>query len=313
MKVFTKMVGRQVRPHAIFLWGVVLFSMLTSFQAWAGDKVSGGLTVYVVNYPLKYFAERIGGDHAKVVFPAPTDVDPAYWVPDIKTIMAYQKADLIVINGASYAKWIDKVTLPRFKIVNTSKRFRDQYITIEGAVTHSHGPEGEHAHEGIAFTTWLDFDLAAKQAKAVADALARKQPHLKDTFQKNYLSLEVDLMAIDQNIRAMVAEKYSQPLVASHPVYDYFSGRYKLNMKSVHWEPDEVPTAEQMVALKNMIKEHPAKWMIWEGEPIQTSVARLKTLGINSLVFDPCGNRPDKGDFLGVMKQNVENLKGAFQ
>ena len=41
-----------------------------------------GLTVYVVNYPLAYFAERIGGDLIRVEFPAPSDVDPAYWTPD---------------------------------------------------------------------------------------------------------------------------------------------------------------------------------------------------------------------------------------
>ncbi len=47
------------------------------------------LNVYVVNYPLKYFAERIGGEHVKVEFPAPTDVDPAYWNPDLAAISAY--------------------------------------------------------------------------------------------------------------------------------------------------------------------------------------------------------------------------------
>jgi len=36
-------------------------------------------------------------------------------------------------------------------------------------------------------------------------------------------------------------------------------------------------------------------------------------IGVKSLVFDPCGNKPDQGDFLSVMWQNVENLKSAFQ
>ena len=49
-------------------------------------------TVYTVNYPLAYFAERIGGDHVAVGFPAPADVDPAFWQPDDTTISAYQTA-----------------------------------------------------------------------------------------------------------------------------------------------------------------------------------------------------------------------------
>jgi len=59
-------------------------------------------------------------------------------------------------------------------------------------------------------------------------------------------------------------------------------------------------------------KSHPSKWMIWEGNPIKTSSDGLKSLGIASLVFDPCGNEPEKGDYLTVMRKNMENLKGAF-
>jgi zinc transport system substrate-binding protein len=271
------------------------------------------LNVYVVNYPLKYFAERIGGEQINVVFPAPTGIDPAYWIPAIPTIAAYQQADLILINGAGYAKWLDKVSLPRSKIVDTSKKFKDRYITIEGAVTHSHGPDGEHGHEGIAFTTWLDFSLAAEQAKAIITALSRKRPDLKDGFQKNYQKLEQDLLKLDQDLKTLISKDPSRPLVVSHPVYDYFARRYGLNTKSVHWEPDEIPTNEQMIELISILKEHPAQWMIWEAEPMKESVERLKAIGLDSLVFDPCENIPDQGDFLSVMRHNVENLKLVFK
>ena len=95
-----------MRPIHLLVMGLLL--MLVT-DASAGDRLS----VYTVNYPLAYFAERIGGDQVEVVFTAPPDVDPAYWVPDQKTITAYQQADLILLNGANYAKWISKVSLPR--------------------------------------------------------------------------------------------------------------------------------------------------------------------------------------------------------
>jgi zinc transport system substrate-binding protein len=271
------------------------------------------ITVYVVNYPLQYFAERIGGEHVTVVFPAPPDGDPAYWRPNPQAISNYQSADLILLNGAKYAKWIDKVSLPRMRMVDTSGKFKDRYIISKELVTHSHGPEGEHAHESTAFTTWIDFDLASQQAKTIAAALSRKQPDLKATFEKNYAALEKDLLALDQEIKAVVSKNPSQPFVVSHPVYDYLSRRYGLNIKSLHWEPDEVPNNEQMAELQVMLAKHPAKWMIWEGDPLPESVEKLKSMDVSSLVFDPCGNKPDQGDFLTVMKQNIENLKKAFQ
>lgn len=56
-----------------------------------------GLTVYVVNYPLQYFAERIAGQHASVVLPVPEDEDPTFWIPDPATITAYQRADPLAL------------------------------------------------------------------------------------------------------------------------------------------------------------------------------------------------------------------------
>jgi zinc transport system substrate-binding protein len=261
---------------------------------------------------MKYFATRIAGEYASVVFPAPPDVDPAYWMPTAKTISNYQKADLILLNGANYAKWVSKVTLPRFRMVNTSAGFKGQYIEAAEILTHSHGAEGDHAHEALAFTTWIDFSLAAAQAKAIAQALSRKKPALKDTFQRNYGELEKELLILDQTLKALVSKDPSRPLAVSHPVYDYLARRYGLNIKSVHWEPDEIPTKEQMLELHTILKDHPAKWMIWEGEPIKESVERLQAIGIKSLVFDPCGNAPDQGDFMSKMQQNVENFKAVF-
>ena len=290
--------------------GVGLLSVLTfSTAQGASDK----LTVYVVNYPLHYFAKRIAGEHAQVVFPAPPDVDPAYWMPDAKIISAYQGADLILLNGANYAKWVNKVSLPQFRLVNTSAGFQHRYLQAAKIITHSHGPEGKHAHEALAFTTWLDFSLAAQQAKAITEALTRKLPALKDTFQKNYAKLEKDLLKLDQDLKALVAKDPAKPLIVSHPVYDYLARCYGLNIKSVHWEPDQVPDDKQLLELRDMLKEHPAKWMIWEGEPLKESVEKLKVLGLDSLVFAPCGNVPKQGDFLEVMRQNVKNLSTVFK
>jgi zinc transport system substrate-binding protein len=196
--------------------------------------------------------------------------------------------------------------------VNTSRVFKERYIRVEGAITHSHGPGGKHAHEGIAFTTWLDLDLAAKQAKAVADALGRNQPKLRGTFQENYAALEKDLMSLDRSIKQIISKNQTKPIIGSHPVYQYFARRYGLNMKSVHWEPDELPSDAQWSELRRMLEKHPAKWMVWEGGPMKASVQKLKSIGVDSLVFDPCGNTPDQGDFVSVMRRNVENLRRAF-
>ena len=50
--------------------------------------------------------------------------------------------------------------------------------------------------------------------------------------------------------------------------------------------------------------------MIWESEPIHASAERLRSLGIESVVFATCANAPDEGDYLTVMRSNVKALRG---
>ena len=273
---------------------------------------SGKPVVMVANYPLKYFAERIGGGLVDVRFPAPADEDPAFWQPDDKAVAAYQEADLILMNGATYSKWAEQVTLPASKLVDTSAGFKANLIEVKDAVTHSHGPGGDHSHGGTAFTTWIDFSQAMDQATATRTALSRLLPNDGAKLDANLKSLVDDLNALDARMKAVGAKMNNAPVMASHPVYQYFARRYAINLKAVLWEPETVPDDKAMEELKAIIATHPAKWMIWEGEPAKESVEKLKALGIASVVFDPCGNTPESGDFRSVMQANIEAMEKAF-
>jgi zinc transport system substrate-binding protein len=300
---------RQAPSHSRYITWLICAWLCAPSPIIAAER----LTIYVVNYPLQYFAERIAGEHAEVVLPVPPAVDPAYWMPDAATVAAYQRADLILLNGAQYAKWLSKVSLPQFRLVDTSAGFGARYIRRSDTVTHTHGPQGKHAHTDVAFTTWLDFDLAAQHAKAVADALSRLRPALRDTFQRRYIALAKDLQALDQAIHTVVAQQPTLHFIASHPVYDYLARRYQLEIQSVHWEPDAVPSPAQWEQLSALRRTYPAAWMIWEAKPAAETVTTLTAMGITILVFDPCANVPERGDFLSVMRHNVANLTLAFR
>jgi zinc transport system substrate-binding protein len=282
----------------------------------AMEKVAtdtGPVAVYVTNYPLKYFAERIGGEHVTVHFPAPPDEDPAYWTPDPETIGKYQQADLILLNGAGYEKWTESVSLPKSKLCDTSSQFTaDDFILLEDAVTHSHGPKGEHAHGGMAFTTWLDPTLAVKQADAICGALVELRPQHADAFRRNCDGLTSDLEVLDQEFANLFSKVSDRPVVFSHPVYQYFERRYFLKAKSVHWEPDEEPTDAMWAELKELLQQHSATWMVWEGESLGSTANQLAELGLTSIVFDPCGNTPRDDDYLATQQKNLTALAKVY-
>ncbi|MGR9052967.1 MAG: metal ABC transporter substrate-binding protein [Gammaproteobacteria bacterium] len=299
------------------------FASLSRAVAWLGllplfsapvfaDLDDGKLNVFVSNYPLAYFAQRIGGARVAVSFPVPADEDPPYWQPEASAIARMQKADLIVLNGADYERWLSRVSLPKLRQVDTSSDFKQAYIRIENAATHSHGPSGMHSHAGTAFTTWLDFEQAGQQAETLAQAMIEKRPEFKSLFLDNLGRLKADLKAIDEELSKLGEAVNNRPLLGSHPVYQYLARRYRLNMVSVHWEPNAMPPDEDWSLLDEILSGHTSGLMLWEAQPSPEIASRLADKGVNSTVFNPCAQRPEDGDFLSVMRANIAGLKSAL-
>lgn len=256
--------------------------------------------VYAVNYPLAYFAERIGGSAVEVVLPE-IEGDPAFWQPRPDDLAGFQSADKILLNGAGYAKWLNYVSLPQSKLVHTSSAFKDLYIKITNAPMHSHGDGEAHTHGELAFTTWLDPMLAIEQAAAIEAALALPE--------SGFEALKSDLLSLDQSLAAAFTRLSGQAWIGSHPVYQYLQRRYGLNLRSLHWEPDVMPDEPMWQELQALRQTHPSRILLWESKPLAEIQARLDAMGIQSVVFDPCGNRPQQGDYLAVMRANIEQLQ----
>jgi zinc transport system substrate-binding protein len=265
--------------------------------------------VAVTNYPLQYFVTRIAGDSVVAYF-SEIEGDPVFWKPSSKELQTFQQADLIVLNGASYESWLPYVTLPEDKMVNTSYSFSNQLIREDQALVHKHGPEGEHEHGVTAFTTWLDLQQAIRQAAAVKDALIKVLPDKAGLFDKNFTTLQKELLSLDQRLRSIGDRLQHTPLLFSHPVYQYFQRRYGFSGHSLHWEPDSMPNERQWQELAQLNRELKAQWMIWEDQPLTDITRRLEALNIHSVVFNPASNRKgnEKQDFIAVMNTNVANL-----
>lgn len=295
----------------IFLFSFVALYLLAcdnSQTKTKEDVPEEALKVFAVNYPLLYFAERIGGEHVEAMYPIPSDIDPAYWIPG-DALSAIQASDLILANGADYAKWMEKVSLPSSKLINTSEAFKDNYIQIQQGDTHSHGGGGEHVHYGYAFTTWLDFKNAQAQAESIKDAFVSKRPEQKSVFEKNFAALKADLQKLDAEMTGVAENLPEIAIFASHPVYQYLGKAYGLDIYSEHWEPGEMPTEKQWGEFKHNLDHHPANLMLWEGDASDDVKNKLQDFKVSSVVFNPCGNTPAKGDFISVMRQNIKNLE----
>lgn len=271
----------------------------------ASDAAEAPLVVAVTNAPLGYIAERIGGASVAVTAPYPFEGDPAFWEPDETALLAFANADLVLLNGAGFEPWTAWASLPVGRSVDTSAGYADRLIADEEAVVHVHGPEGAHGHGATAFTTWLDGDLARRQARAVRDALARRRPGDAAGFDARLELLDGELGHLHARIGAEFARLGGAPLLASHPVYQYLARHHRLDLRSVHWEPGVMPAPEEWAAFDALRAEHPASIMLWEGPPAPEAAAALAERGVRVLLFDPAGG----GDPVGWMTRLRDNLE----
>jgi zinc transport system substrate-binding protein len=269
--------------------------------------------ILTVNYPLQYFTQRIGGEFIAARYPGPPGKDPAYWKPGIDTVLDYQQADLIVLNGIGYANWIQQVSLPLGKQVDTSADFSDRLLPVADNVAHTHGPQGDHVHDDMAFTVWLDPQLATLQTRAIHSALLPLLPNQQELLDVNLQVLTEELQMLDNDLAQAFGQRKGRQIIYSHPVYQYLDHRYDLKGFSVHWEPDAIPSANEFAQLENMS----GAVMIWEAEPLPEVSAKLSEMGITSVVFNTCATQPDSGsgldNYLHVMQENIEQIKNTLR
>lgn len=275
--------------------------------------------VYTTFYPTAYFAGRIAGDLASVVCPVPEDEDPIFWMPPADILQAYQEADLIVLNGAGFAKWVERASLPSSRVVDTAAPFAGEFIRYENATTHSHGKAGEHSHEGIDGHTWVDPVNAKTQAGEIRSALARLLPDHSADLEANFARLAADLDALDAGFREVSASDPRRPLLASHPAYNYLVRRYGWNLANLDLDPETMPTDAQFEEIRTILADHPAKFLLWESEPLPEIAARFRDgFGIESVTVSPCellgeAEMAAGADYLTVMRKNLESLRTVFE
>lgn len=277
-------------------------------------KSAGPLKVLTTFYPTQYFTQRIGGDLVEVSCPVPMDEDPIFWMPDATAIQQYQAADLIVLNGAGFAKWIEKVSLPQSRILDTALPLEPEFIKFKDAVEHSHGKGGSHAHEGIDGHTWVDPVNAKVQAGEIRNALILRLPDAHEILEANYVALAADLDQLDEQFKEIAASGMPK-LLGSHPAYNYIARRYGWQIENLDLDPAVIPDAKTLEEIREKLKGYPATCLLWESEPVDGMTELLEAeAGLKSITFSPCELLHSEGsDYLKVMLENAARLRSICE
>jgi zinc transport system substrate-binding protein len=270
--------------------------------------------IYTTFYPTTYFAERIADGLVPVTCPLPEDEDPIFWRPPREVLASYQKADLVIVNGAGFEKWLGTASLAPGRVIDSGAPLSPDLLRYEDAVLHRHGPAGEHSHEGIDGHTWIDPINAKVHAAEILKALSTRWPEHSKKFASAAERLTADLDALDARLR----ELKPPLLLASHPAYNYIAKRYGWKIDNLDLDPSTMPSKAQLEEIRSRLASHKAPIILWEGQPSPEIENRLQSeFGLESILFSPCeslgaGQRAAGEDYLTIMNANIDRLAEAL-
>lgn len=281
-------------------------------QSSVSDNDEKPPVIFVSNAFLADVVKALAGPKVDLLWLLPKNADPISWSPTAVDLEKMQRAQLLVLNGANFEPWVASVALPSSRMLRTANDFRDQWIETAGVI-HAHGPGGEHSHAGIASTTWLDFELAVLQAKAVCNRLKLVIPESSRALKANFGVLENQLLELDEQMRQLASELGQRPILVSHPFHQYWARRYGINAKAVNWDSTEVIGSNGLQELKSVLRDFPAGIFLWETEPKKENIEALNAHGLKSAVFCPAANLSESESWLAVMKNNLQNLQQVMR
>jgi zinc transport system substrate-binding protein len=284
--------------------------MLTLALLLAGSPALSTTTpvsVAVSVAPQAYLVDAVGGAHVTTVSAVGPGESPHVFDPTPSQVARLATAQLYVAAGLE----VEVPLLPRLRAMNAglvvvpppASDVRGPGCTLDHDHDHAHG----HDHARIDPHYWLDPRLAAVQAEAIAEALARHAPALADTFSSRARTLGDRLVRLHDQLADILAPVRGQDLVVAHPAFGHLAATYGLEQVAVEHE-GHAPSPRQLAALLERLRENgtPAVFVQPQvGQPGLRSLA--DAAGVELVTLDPLAY-----DYPANMRHMARAIAGAL-
>ena len=279
---------------------------------------SGALTVSTSFYPIQYLAQAIGGEHVAVTSVTPTNVEPHDFELSPKDVTALSASSLVLYVSGFQPSLDDALAQVSGPAV----------VDLAGSVdlVHHDGVEEEHeegateaAHDHGAAAAldphfWLDPVRMQAAAKAVEAALAQADPAHADDYAANLNTLTTTLTDLNTGYSSGLGHCERTTFVTSHAAFGYLADRYGLTQASISGvDPESEPSPAELAEVKKVV-ESTGTTTIFTEELVspETAQAVAAETGAQTRVLSPIESAPESGDYAGVMRTNLEELRTAL-
>ena len=305
----------------------------------SGDSSSkdGSLTVMASFYPLKYLAEKVGGEYVSVTSLTPDGAEPHDLELSPKMVDSLSSADA-VIYLAGFQSAVDEAIeqqAPKTVIdvssaaelveagsdANHPAEEEEATDETQSGETEAHDHEGhdhaghDHHHDMSADPHfWLDPIRMAKAATLVGDKLAEADSAHADTYKANAKALAEELTTLGDTLVTKTSKCQVKTFVTAHTAFGYLADRTGLTQVGISGlDPESSPSPARLAEIGQIAKEQGVTTIFTESL-IDPKVAQTLAddLGITTAVLDPIESQTDASkDYAAVMQANIDALTKA--
>ena len=306
-----------------------------------GSSKDGSLTVMASFYPLKYLAEKVGGEHVSVTSLTPDGAEPHDLELSPKMVDSLSSADAViylagfqsavdeaieqqapktVIDVSSAAELIEAGTDAN----HPSEDEEDATDEAQSGETeaHDHDHEGadhadhDHHHDMSADPHfWLDPTRMAKAATLVGDKLAEADSAHADTYKANAKALAEELNTLSNTLVTKTSNCKVKTFVTAHTAFGYLADRTGLTQVGISGlDPESSPSPARLAEIAQIAKEQGVTTIFTEAliDP-KVAQALADDLGITTAVLDPIESQTDASkDYAATMNSNIDALTKAL-
>ncbi len=287
---------------AASMGAVLALSGCAAFTDESDQAAGGRLDIAVGFYPLQFVAERVAGDLATVENLTTPGQEPHDLELSINQTSALARADVVVFEQGLQPAVDDAVASNAEGVVI-------DVVDIVDLLPPSTGGDETDPH------FWLDPLLLDEVAAALAKELSALDGDNASTYAANAAALHDELVDLDEDYTAGLAECERNVVVVSHDAFGYLS-RYGLRFEAIAGlSPDAEPTPADLARLHDLIDTEGLTTIF--GERLISS-AMVDTLAadtdVQAAVLDPLEGLTEESegeDYVSVMRYNLEALMTA--
>ena len=304
---------------------LILACLLWAAPAWA-EK----LPVAVGIAPMKYFADKIGGDLVETTVMVPAGTDAHTYEPKPSQMRAVSSAVLYFSVGLEFEQaWVPRFLAanPKLQVVRTDAMIPK--ITMP-AHHHDHdGKDGEHPIESYTVGNpqmlekkpepreteddphvWTAPPLVKYIAEQMVEALSQADPANARTYRSNEGALLQEIDQLDAEIRSALSglPKNRRTFLVFHPAWGYFAKTYGLTQEAVEIEGKE-PGPKELAHIMEEAKKDGIKVVFIQPQfSARTAQAIAQAIGGQVTAADPLAE-----DWAGNLREVARVFRASLK